>query len=66
MIIDIHYHLMNEGWDPDKLYLSATKLFEKSFGTSSEEKIKHADVVIDTNCSMEELKTRVTGLWEEL
>jgi len=40
MIIDIHYHLMNEGWDPDKLYLSATKLFEKSFGTSSEEKIK--------------------------
>jgi dephospho-CoA kinase len=32
----------------------------------SEEKIKQADVVIDTNCSLEELKTRVTGLWGEL
>ena len=32
----------------------------------SEEKIKQADVVIDTNCRLEELKTRVTGLWEEL
>jgi dephospho-CoA kinase len=32
----------------------------------SEEKIKQADVVIDTNCSLEELKTRVTHLWQNL
>lgn len=40
MIIDIHYHLMNKGWDPDKLFLSAEKLFAKAFGTSSSEEIK--------------------------
>ena len=31
-----------------------------------EEKMERADVVIDTNCSLEELKTRVTRLWQEL
>ena len=40
MVIDIHYHLMNEGWDPEKLYVSAAKLLEKSFGIASVEKIK--------------------------
>jgi dephospho-CoA kinase len=30
------------------------------------EKAKLADVVIDTDCSMEELKARVTGLWQKL
>jgi dephospho-CoA kinase len=29
----------------------------------SEERIKHADVVIDTDCSLEELKQRVRALW---
>ena len=31
-----------------------------------EEKIKHADVVIDTDCSLDELKSRVKKLWQEL
>jgi dephospho-CoA kinase len=31
-----------------------------------EEKIKHADVVINTNGPLDELKTRVTGLWQKL
>jgi len=29
----------------------------------SEERIKHADVVINTDCSLDEVKTRVKGLW---
>jgi dephospho-CoA kinase len=28
-----------------------------------EERIKHADVVIDTDCSLDELKNRVLALW---
>ncbi|MBA7642949.1 Dephospho-CoA kinase [subsurface metagenome] len=32
----------------------------------SEERLKHADVVIDTDCSPGELKNRVTGLWPGL
>ena len=40
MIIDIHYHLMNKGWDPEKLYSSAQKLFAKAFGASSLEEIR--------------------------
>lgn len=40
MIVDIHYHLMNKGWDPEKLYFSATKLFKKAFGASSLEEMK--------------------------
>jgi dephospho-CoA kinase len=30
---------------------------------SNEERIKHADVVIDTDCSLDELKNRVLGVW---
>ena len=30
---------------------------------SNEERIKHANVVIDTDCSLEELKKRVLGVW---
>lgn len=33
---------------------------------SSEERLKHADVVIDTDCSLEELRTRVRELWAKL
>jgi len=33
---------------------------------SSEERIKHADVVIDTDCSLDELKNKVAGLWRRL
>jgi dephospho-CoA kinase len=33
---------------------------------SSEEKAKRADVVIDTDCSLDELRTRVTELWHNL
>lgn len=33
---------------------------------SNEERIKHADVVIDTDCSLKELKTKVQGLWRRL
>jgi len=40
MIIDIHYHLMNKGGDPEKLFLSGAKLFAKALGTSSLEEIK--------------------------
>jgi len=32
----------------------------------SEERIKHADVVIDTDCSLEELKQKVRALWDKL
>ncbi len=32
---------------------------------SDEERTKHADVVIDTDCSLEELKNKVAGLWAE-
>jgi dephospho-CoA kinase len=32
----------------------------------SEEKLKHADVVIDTDCPLDELKDRVSRLWEKL
>ncbi len=31
-----------------------------------EERIKHADIVIDTNCALEELKARVRELWHRL
>jgi dephospho-CoA kinase len=31
-----------------------------------EEKIKHADVVIDTDCSLDELKSRVKKVWQKL
>jgi dephospho-CoA kinase len=33
---------------------------------SSEERIQHADVVIDTDCSLDELKNKVIGLWVRL
>jgi dephospho-CoA kinase len=33
---------------------------------SNEERIKHADVVIDTDCSLDELKARVAVLWHKL
>ena len=32
----------------------------------SAEKVKHADVVINTDCSREELKAKVTELWQKL
>ena len=33
---------------------------------SSEERLKHADVVIDTDCSLEELESKVRELWARL
>jgi dephospho-CoA kinase len=33
---------------------------------SSEERIGHADVVIDTDCDLDELRTRLGELWREL
>ena len=33
---------------------------------SSEERIKQADVVIDTDCSLDEVKTKVKELWQKL
>jgi dephospho-CoA kinase len=33
---------------------------------SPEERLKHADVVIDTDCSLDELRDRVRALWAEL
>jgi len=32
----------------------------------SEERAKHADVVIDTDCGLDELKAKVRGLWQRL
>ncbi len=32
----------------------------------SEERVKHADVVIDTDCALDELKARVKELWQRL
>lgn len=31
----------------------------------SEERVKHADVVIDTDCGLDELEAKVRGLWQE-
>jgi dephospho-CoA kinase len=31
----------------------------------SEEKVKHADVAVDTDCSLDELEARVSELWRE-
>ena len=31
---------------------------------SSEERVKHADVIIDTDCSLDELKVKVNELWQ--
>ncbi len=31
-----------------------------------QERLKHADVVIDTNCSLDDLKTEIQTLWEKL
>jgi len=33
---------------------------------ASEERVKHADVIIDTDCSLDELKAKVKRLWEGL
>lgn len=33
---------------------------------SSEERVRHADVVIDTDCSLDELKQKVKELWQKL
>ena len=33
---------------------------------SSEERLRHADVVIDTDCDLDELKARVGKLWQRL
>jgi len=33
---------------------------------SSEERVKHADVVIDTECDLNELKSKVDKLWQKL
>ena len=33
---------------------------------SSEERVKHADVIIDTDCTLGELKTRVEKQWKRL
>ncbi len=33
---------------------------------TTEERIKHADVIIDTNCTLDELKTKVRELWQKL
>jgi hypothetical protein len=41
MIIDIHYHLMNKGWDPEKLFSSATKLITKTYGSLSAKQIEN-------------------------
>jgi dephospho-CoA kinase len=32
----------------------------------SQERLKHADIVIDTDCSLDELKAKVKELWEAL
>jgi len=33
---------------------------------ASEERVKHADVVIDTDCRLDELKAKVEKLWRRL
>jgi dephospho-CoA kinase len=33
---------------------------------SSEERVKHADVVVDTDCDLDELRERVKGFWDKL
>ena len=36
------------------------------FQLLSEERVRHADVVIDTDCDLDELKARVKELWQKL
>jgi dephospho-CoA kinase len=33
---------------------------------ASEERVKHADVIIDTDCDLDELRAKVKGLWQGL
>ena len=33
---------------------------------SSEERVKHADVIVDTDCGLDELKAKVRELWQRL
>ena len=33
---------------------------------SNEERLKHADAVIDSDCSLDELKAKIKGLWQKL
>jgi len=50
-----------------KLGLSETEILARIRSQlPSEERIKHADVVIDTNCRLKELKEKVKELWRKL
>ncbi len=33
---------------------------------SSEERARHADMIVDTDCSLDELRAKVQELWQEL
>ena len=51
----------------DKLGLSEPEALARIRSQlSSEERTRHADVVIDTDCSLDELKARVRELWPKL
>jgi dephospho-CoA kinase len=51
----------------DKLGLSEPETLARIRSQlSSEERTRHADVVIDTDCSLDELKARVRELWPKL
>lgn len=47
-------------------YSSAEAMARINAQLSNEERLKKADVVINTDCSLDELKTRVTAEWRKL
>ncbi len=49
-----------KGWDETQI------LARLNSQLPQEEKIKRAQVVIDTNCSLSQLETKVTQLWEKI
>ena len=51
----------------EKVGLSKTQALARiNSQLSSTERVKHADVVIDTDCTLDELKTKVGELWQGL
>jgi dephospho-CoA kinase len=50
----------------DRAYSEEEVLSRLKRQTTTKEMIKEADILIDTGCSLEELRQKVAGLWKEL
>lgn len=71
--------LVDEVWVTVASQFTVLRRLKEKFGLSepealarigcqlpSEERVKHADVIIDTDCDLDELKTKVKELWQGL